>query len=110
MVIGIIGKTQGVKIASNPPPKARSMKGPISCVSGLGGTAATAGEPGLNSKKPAGIETGCTGAEGSIFRGADAVYLRGGRQRVASQTLKRTRAVRSAVPAGVSPLTPISRR
>src|SRR5215468_4084223 len=109
MVIGIIGKTQGVKMASNPPPKASSMKGPISCVSGLGVTAAGAGEPGLNSKNPAGMETGRAGAEGSILRVAVAVYLRGGRQRVASQTLKRTRAVKSAAPAGVSPFTSISR-
>ena len=78
MVIGIIGNTQGVKMASNPAPNASSMKGPISCVSGLGVTAATAGEPGLNSRNPAGMEIDCAGAFGSIFSGAVAVYLRGG--------------------------------
>src|SRR5262249_21765810 len=91
MVMGIIGKTQGVKMANNPPPNARSIKGPISCVSGLGGAAVDEGEPGLNSRNPEGMEIIGAGALASIFSGAVAVNFLGGRQRVASQTLKRSR-------------------
>src|SRR5262245_38081468 len=106
IVIGIMGNTHGVKIANSPVPKASNKNGPISCASSLGGGeaggAAAAGGPGTNSINPAGIEFGCTRALGSIVTGAVAVNLRGGRQRVASQTLYRTSAPNSEGPAGAS--------
>src|SRR5260370_42112398 len=67
MVIGIIGKTQGVKIASKPAPNAKARKGVNPCSSGLGAEgAAEAGAPGLNSEKPGGMEIAGAGALGSM--------------------------------------------
>src|SRR2546425_9503733 len=106
MVTGIIGKTQGVKMASSPPPKATARTAPRSCVSDFGAAAgAAAGAPDLNSKNPAGMETGSAAALGSIVREALAGFFLGGRQRVASQTLYRISTASSAGPAGASAFT-----
>ena len=72
MVMGIMGKTQGVKMAARPTPNATSRKAPKPCVScaALGGA-----PPALN---PAGIAGAAACAAGSMVRAALAVNRRGG--------------------------------
>lgn len=76
MVIGIIGKTQGVKIARSPNPKAtnRNAARPWSWADGAG---VAPGAGGLASTYSAGMVTEAEVAAGSIFRLAAPVHFPG---------------------------------
>src|SRR6478672_6579577 len=90
-VIGIIGNTQGVKIAASPSPKAvirNAGRPPVAASTGgpeLGALAAalitfTATAPGLISVYPAGATKAAgAAADGSIITVNDAVFFRGGK-------------------------------
>src|SRR5579859_3696934 len=111
MVMGIIGNTQGVKIASKPAPNASARNGAMPCCSAVKAVGVVeAGAPGLNSENPGGMEIAGAGALGSMVSEAVAVRLRGGRQRVASQTLKPIAAVSPAGPGGASDFSVVSSR
>src|SRR5579884_1122016 len=92
MVIGIIGKTHGVKMARNPKPRARAMNWPVpwepakAAGAELAGDALDApaagfpvpgpapGGPPLNSVYPAGIAGAAARVLGSIFSVAGPSY------------------------------------
>src|ERR1700690_2511353 len=87
-VIGIIGKTQGVKMAASPSPKAvrRNVarlpfaEAGVAGLAGFGLLTCAATAPGLISVYPAGTtKAAATGAAGSTFNVKTAVFLRGGR-------------------------------
>src|ERR1700722_10456412 len=85
MVMGIMGKTQGVKMAAKPNPKATSRNVPRLCVAVVAelGEAAAArafGGP-VNSMNPAGMAAAAERAAGSTVRLAVAVRRTGGIQK-----------------------------
>src|SRR5579884_2039220 len=88
-VIGIMGKTQGVKIAANPNPNATRRNRPRP--SEAAGPAAGAEDEFPDecrtpaSRYPAGALTDAAGAAGSMIRFADAVFFLGGRHMVSLQ-------------------------
>src|SRR5688572_483756 len=93
-----MGNTHGVKIASRPAPKARSRNGMMSCVA----AAEAGGGIAPGSWNPAGIATDEAGALGSTVTVEIKLSFRGGRQRVASQTLYLPATVSSAEPPGAA--------
>jgi hypothetical protein len=88
MVMGIMGKTQGVKMAARPKPKATSRNAPRPWVSGRGrpgGRPRTWGSAPLTSVYPAGMAEAAARAAGSMVRVALAVRRRGGMHTVSLQ-------------------------
>ena len=98
MVMGIIGKTQGVNMAAKPNPKATSMKLRVPLlamlVSAAPGGDSTCGwaalgrvlTPGIEATKPVGMESVEAMAELSTSRVAVAVLRTGGRHNLSVQT------------------------
>jgi hypothetical protein len=76
IVMGIMGKTQGVKIQASPAPKATSRNAPQPCASG-DGTAADAADGGWASANPAGMARDGAGAAGSTVSATVRVHLPG---------------------------------
>jgi hypothetical protein len=81
-VIGIMGKTQGVKMEARPKPKAtaRNASSPSAGTPGAAGVAAVdaaAGSGARGSEYPAGITTAAGAAAGSTVRVAAPVHLDG---------------------------------
>src|ERR1700689_3280876 len=85
MVMGIMGKTQGVKMAARPNPKATSRNAPrlwvfVVAVEGVALATRAFGAP-LNSMNPAGITGAAARAAESMVRLALAVRRTGGMHR-----------------------------
>jgi len=74
IVMGIIGKTHGVKMQASPAPNATSRNAPQPCDSD-GGLAAAPVAGGWASAKPAGMALDGAGADASTVKGTVRVHL-----------------------------------
>ena len=75
MVMGIMGKTQGVKMEARPKPKATSRNAPRPCGVGAGRSPRAAARPVWPRRNPAGMAGARHGRAGSTVKPPRAVRL-----------------------------------